>query len=95
MLGMLKIDLGISTNAYDERLSQYLESAQREIVREGVTFPDELTVEDMQLVVMYAAWMWRRRDGEAGKYGAGRGMPPMLRHQLNNRIFSQKMKGES
>lgn len=85
MLEMLKIDLGISTSAYDERLSQYLEHAQNEIVREGVTFPDELAVEDMQLVVMYAAWMWRRRDGVETP------MPRMLRYLLNNRLFSQKM----
>lgn len=85
MLTMLKIDLGISTTAYDERLEQYLETAQNEIVREGITFPDELEASDMQLIVMYAAWMWRRRDGVSTE------MPRMLRYQLNNRLFSQKM----
>lgn len=91
MLEMLKIDLGISTTAYDERLEQYLASAQAEIVREGIVFPDDLSAEDMQLVVMYAAWMWRRRDGETGKYGSGGSMPRMLRYILNNRLFAQKM----
>ena len=41
-------------------------------------------LEDAQLVVMYAAWMWRRRDSQDG-------MPRMLRWALNNRIMSEKM----
>lgn len=95
MLVMLKVDLGISTTAYDERLGQYLTSAKAEIVREGVTFPETLTVDDMQLIVGYAAWMWRRRDGELGKYGSGQSMPRMVRYLLNNRLMSQKMGGDA
>lgn len=83
MLEMLKIDLGISSNAYDERLTQYLDSAQQEIVREGITLPDSLAVADMQLIVMYAGWMWRKRE-------SGEGMPRMLRYTLNQRIFSNR-----
>lgn len=86
MLTMLKIDLGISTNAYDGRLEQYLDVAQKEIVREGITFPDELDVEDMQLIVMYASYMWRKRDGNET------GMPRNLQFLLHNRLMSQKMK---
>lgn len=79
MLTMLKVDLGIlSTTAYDERLTQLLDYAQRRITKKGVVInPDEL--EDAQLCVMYAAWLWRRRD-------TGEGMPRMLRYTLNNRI---------
>lgn len=86
MLVMLKTDLAISSTAYDARLEQYLTSAQAEIVREGVTFPDTLAVEDMQLIVMYASYMWRKRDGNET------GMPRMLRYLLNQRVISQKMK---
>lgn len=86
MLGMLKVDLGISTTAYDARLGQYLTMAKAEIIREGVTFPGTLTVPDMSLIVMYAAWIWRRRDDMEG-------MPRMVRYALNNRIFADKMKG--
>ena len=86
MLEMLKIDLGITTTAYDERLGQYLTSAQQMIEREGVTALDlSSSLEDMQLVVLYAAWLWRRRDSMEG-------MPRMLRWALNNRIFSEKAK---
>lgn len=85
MLEMLKIDLGITTTAYDGRLEQYLSSAQQMIEREGVTALNLSALEDQQLVVMYAAWLWRRRDTQEG-------MPRMLRWALNNRIFSEKAK---
>lgn len=82
VLEMVKVDLGIRVTAYDQRLAQYIESAQKAIVREGVkTLSDE--VEDMQLVAMYAGWLWRKRD-------TGDGMPRNLRWMLNNRIFSEK-----
>ena len=64
--------------------SAYLGNARVEIAREGVTLADD--VGDNQLVVMYAAWTWRRRD-------SGEGMPRMLRYALNNRIFAEKMRG--
>ena len=84
MLEMLKIDLGITTDAYNTRLQQYLDSAQTEIKREGADL-DLKNVADMQGVVMYAAWMWRRRD-------SGEGMPRMLRYWLNNRVLQGAMK---
>lgn len=83
-LTLLKIDLGIKTAAYDVRLYAVIESAIEMIQREGVELDLE-NAEDAQLVVMYAAWLWRRRD-------TGEGMPRMLRYTLNNRLFSQKMR---
>ena len=83
MLQMLKIDLGITTTAYDERLSQYLTSAKDAITKEGITLDDSV-ISDGNLVVMYAAWMWRKRD-------TSEGMPRMLRWQLNNRLFGEKV----
>lgn len=85
LLSMLKVDLGIkSTTAYDERLSQYIEAADQVITEMGATL-DYTVLKDNQLVVMYAAWTWRKRD-------SGEGMPRMLRYALNNRIFSEKVK---
>ena len=81
MLQMLKIDLGVTGTAYDDRLLQILTAAAQMITREGVTLSD--SVEDQQLQVAYAAWLWRRRD-------SGQGMPRMLRWLLNNRLFSEK-----
>lgn len=83
---MVKVDLGIKATVYDERLTQYVEAAKKAIVREGVaTLSDD--IEDMQLVAMYAGWLWRKRD-------TGDGMPRNLRWMLNNRILSEKA-GES
>lgn len=87
MLVMLKTDLAISSTAYDERLGQYLASAKAEIIREGYTFPETLTVADMQMIVRYAAWRWGQRKDALGNPGA---MPRDIRWALNNAIFSQK-----
>ena len=86
-LAMLKIDLGIRTTAYDERLTEYLNGAAREILREGYTLKDGKSDDD-NLQINYAAWMWRRRD-------TGEGMPRMIRWQLNNRLFDMSTGGES
>lgn len=86
LLEGLKIDLGISTTVYDSRLTVYLQSAYESIEEEGVTL-DATRIKDQQLVIMYAAWTWRRRD-------SGEGMPRMIRYALNNRVFSEKMKGD-
>lgn len=86
-LTMLKIDLGISAEVYDQRLTRYLQAAQTEIEREGITFPPEPPVDDEELIISYAAWMWRKR-------ATGEEMPRMLRYELNNRLFAQKAKVE-
>ena len=91
MLEALKVDLGISTTAYDARLAQFITTARASIEREGITLANTgteeaplLSIEDGTLVVMYAGWIWRKRD-------TGEGMPRMLRWQLNNKLFSQKV----
>lgn len=82
---MLKVDLGIkATTAYDERLEQYIEAAKKSIAEEGITLDLE-DIQDCQIVVMYAAWTWRKRD-------SGEGMPRMLRYALNNRVFREKIR---
>ena len=80
LLSGLKIDLGITTTAYDVRLTAYLTRALEEIEREGVTLSD--SVSDQNLVINYAAWMWRKRD-------TGEGIPRMIRWQINNRLFGK------
>lgn len=84
-LNLLKIDLGIVTEAYDERLAAVIAASIAAITDEGVGL-DSSNALDSQLVVMYAAWLWgRRRTGE--------GMPRMLRFALNNRVIGERMKG--
>jgi hypothetical protein len=83
ILASLKVDLGIlRTTAYDERLTEIIKASYQMIEREGATL-NVSTLDDAQLVVMYSAWMWRRRD-------TGEGMPRMLRYALNNRVLSEK-----
>lgn len=83
ILASLKVDLGIlRTTAYDERLTEIIKASYRMIEREGATL-DVSTLDDAQLVVMYSAWMWRKRD-------TGEGMPRMLRYALNNRVLGEK-----
>lgn len=84
LLTALKVDLGISTDAYDARLTEYLKSAVQLITKEGITL-DMQSYDDSTLVVMYAAWLWRRRDSMDG-------MPRMIRYLMNNRLFSEKVK---
>ena len=83
MLTMLKTDLGIiASTAYDARLTQLLTAAEAAIRKEGASTLDASDPLDQQLIVMYAAWLWRRRDEMAG-------MPRMLRLALNNRVFGE------
>lgn len=87
VLKSLKVDLGIlSTSAYDERLTEIIKSSFQMIVREGAATLNADVLEDAQLIVMYSAWVWRRRD-------SGEGMPRMVRWALNNRILSEKANG--
>ena len=95
MLEMLKIDLGISTTAYDTRLAKCLTAAAQEIAREGITL-DSTVISDGNLQVMYAAWLWRKRIGggnEMGNTETISGMPRMLRWLMNNRLFEEKTNG--
>ena len=83
---LLQVDLG-ELYLTDERknyLSQVIDAAIVFITREGITLED--TVEDLQLVEMYAAYLVRKRNTTEA-------MPRMLRWALNNRLFSQKSGG--
>lgn len=82
MLAAVKADLGITTTAYDERLTARLRTARDLITTEGITL-DCGRLADRELVVMYAAWLWRARDTQEQ-------MPRMLRWALNNRLMQEK-----
>lgn len=84
LLTALKTDLGITSTGYDVRLEQLLASAKAAVAREGAVL-DLRNFEDCQIMIMYADWLWRRRDTQEG-------MPRMLRWALNNKIFSGKMR---
>lgn len=80
---MLQVDLG-ELYPNEQRaayLTQAISAAQAFITREGVALTD--SIEDGQLVEMYAAYLVRKR-------ATTEPMPRMLRWALNNRLLSQK-----
>lgn len=80
---MLQVDLG-ELYPNEQRaayLTQAISAAQAFITREGVALTD--SIEDGQLVEMYAAYLVRKR-------ATTEPMPRMLRWALNNRLFSRK-----
>lgn len=84
LLQSMKLDLGISSQAYDSRLLSKIRVAMSRITKEGVKLTN--CEDDRDLVLMYAEWLWQhRRDGKA--------MPPMVRYAINNRIFGPKAAG--
>lgn len=86
LLTALKTDLGIRTDAYDDRLTDRLTEAQTALTEMGIVLED--TVADRDLVIMYAAWLWRARI-------TGEGMPRMLVTARNNRLFGRKARTEA
>ena len=87
LLTMLKIDIGFTSSGatkIDTRLTQLLQAAEKYIIAEGATTLNKNNIDDAQLIVMYAAWLWRRRDTQDD-------MPRMIRYAINNRVFAEKM----
>lgn len=85
ILAMLKVNLQIiaGNTLQDEYLWNLIATARQMITREGIMLTD--SIEDGNLVVMYAAYLYRKRADDAPV------MPRMLRYALNNRLFSQKV----
>lgn len=81
LLPKMKIDLRISSTAYDDRLTDKLNTAIALIQAEGCTLTDSES--DQDLVLMYAEWLWHNRV-------SGNGMPRMVRYALNNRVLGPK-----
>lgn len=84
LLVMLKANLEIinENTLKDTYLLQLISAAKEYITREGITLTE--TVGDSTLVVMYAAYLYRKRADATER------MPRMLRYALNNRVFSEK-----
>lgn len=90
LLTLLQADLNIlqPDATRTAQLTQLINAALQLIAREGVTLQEPFSAEDGQLVVMYAAYLFRKR-------ATAEPMPRMLRWALNNRIFSAKAQGVS
>lgn len=86
LMTLLKLDLSITSAAYDPLLRHDLQTAQELIKEEGITLTD--SVRDSNLIIMYASYLYRKRATQEG-------MPRMLRYALNNRLFAEKAGGGS
>ena len=85
----LKADLGYLGEAPQEVCSFMegrLTMARADLARCGVDTSGD-TVEDLQLVAMYAAWLYRKRD-------SGEGKPQMLRTAIHDRQVARATKRE-
>lgn len=83
ILGMTKLNLALTSTTWDTYLTNLIGAAKSAIGREGITL-DMNSIEDCNLVVMYAAYLYRKRAEDNPP------MPRMLRYALNNRVFSEK-----
>ena len=88
ILTMLQVDLGelFPSDARKAYLQQCISAARQFITREGIALTE--SIEDGQLIEMYAAYLVRKR-------ATTEPMPRMLRWTLNNRLFSQKVSGNA
>lgn len=85
-LTMLKQNLEITNTLRDEYLATLLIAAEKELVRHGITPPEDKTEADYQnLVVMYAAYFYRKRAEDVAT------MPRMLQYAMHNYLLDQKM----
>lgn len=77
-LSLLKTNLGLLTAPSDVEtlLCHFLDAAAVELTNAGAPV-DENDPSDLSLLIMYAAWLYRKRDTELP-------MPPMLRYAINN-----------
>lgn len=93
LLQRLKIDIGIinPNPAIDERLTNLLEVAKKEIEREGVTIDIE-KVDDGDLVVDYAKFLWYNRRSDSNPESK---LPRSIRWRINNRLFGKERKSKS
>lgn len=85
ILEMLKSNLDTTTSVKDKYLKFLIDASKEKIAEEGITL-DLSKSGDVNLVVMYAAYLFRKRAEDNPV------MPRMLRYALNNRLFSEKMK---
>lgn len=84
ILTQLKLNVDLLSSAKDGQLNYFIDVAVESIQREGITLDIENSYEDGNLVVMYAAHLFRNRNNNEIT------MPRMLRYALNNRLLSEK-----
>ena len=84
-LSLLKADLGLYTvsGPIESLLESKLSAAEASLAKMGIEI-DRESGDDLNLLVMLAAWLYRKRAGSDP-------MPPMLRHAINDRKVAPKV----
>ena len=81
-LQLLKLDLSITHDLRDTYFINILKTAKIEIEKMGVDMADSNSVEDIQLIVDYAVWNYRKRQ-------EGVGLPRNLKFRIHNRVIQK------
>lgn len=82
LLTMLRTDLQNPPGLLNEYLGFLINSAKEQIAEKGITL-DIPSNEDCHLIIMYASWLYRKRNSNDG-------MPRMLRYALHSRLVHEK-----
>ena len=91
LLSMLRADLEQPSPTVNDYLLELIDAAKGYIEEKGIWLID--TARDRNLVVMYAAYLYRKRKADNPK-GEDK-MPRMLRSALNDRLVAEKGRAES
>ena len=91
LLAMLRADLEQPSPTVNDYLLNLIDAAKESIEATGIWLTD--SARDKNLVVMYAAYLYRKRKADNPK-GEDK-MPRMLRSALNDRLMAEKGGEES
>ena len=89
LLSMLRADLEQPSPTVNEYLLDLLGVARERIAAVGINI-DEDSISDGGLIVMFAAYLYRKRKADNPK-GVDK-MPRMLRSAINDRLMAEKGK---
>lgn len=82
LLTMLRADLQNPPGLQNDYLDFLIKSAKEQIAEKGITL-DDSAIKDSHLIIMYASWLYRKRNSNEG-------MPRMLRYALHSRLVHEK-----
>lgn len=89
LLSMLRADLEQPSPTVNEYLLSLIDVAKERIAGKGIHI-DENSMSDGGLIVMFAAYLYRKRKADNPK-GVDK-MPRMLRSAINDRLVAEKGK---
>lgn len=84
LLALLRADLEQPSPTVNDYLMHLIDVSKERIKTKGIVI-DEESHEDAGIIVMYAAWLYRKRKTQEP-------MPRMLSSAIHDRLFSQKGK---